>query len=285
MTAPAIHMRRCVVRIYVGVHPPHAAFDNSTAYVCNITATTIPLFRLLQANYSSTILGIQYDDSAVIIHAIPQTPLTILTALMPLNKSIGTLWRFRRNPLTTPQKFFGDFAKILWRFRRWSVDYSRGKTADIVKFLVTCTVCFAKHVYALVFTVFIVHFVILHHYGSHLWLVHCIALTILHKFKLVLYNALFSCCILADVVKCLYLPCAINKVSPVLCPVPPLSSVSLDLIVCLFLHNITPAQQWLKKLGPSRCWSSFLSASLIVVPLCTNWQTVLYLTSLLTFDS
>ena len=208
MTAPAIHMCRCVVRIYVGVHPPHAAFDDSTAYVRNITTTTIPPFRLLQSNYSSTILGIQYDDSAVIIHAIPQTPLTILTALMPLNKSADTLWRFCGYPLTIPRKSFGDSAEILWRFRRWSADYSRSKTTDIVKFLLTCTVC--KHVYVLVFTVLIVHFVILHHYGSQLWLVHCVALTILHEFKLVLCNAVFSCCILADVVKCLYLPCAIS---------------------------------------------------------------------------
>jgi len=43
----------------------------------------IPPFRLLQADYSSTILGIQYDDSTVSFYAIPQMPLTILTALMP----------------------------------------------------------------------------------------------------------------------------------------------------------------------------------------------------------
>ena len=68
---------------YVGVHPPrvHYRYDDST-----LSTTTY-----VQANYPSTILGIQYDDSAVIIHAILQTPLTILTALMPLNKSADTL--------------------------------------------------------------------------------------------------------------------------------------------------------------------------------------------------
>ena len=52
-------------RMYAGVHSPRAAFDDSTATY--ITATTIPPFRLLQADYLSTILGIQYADSTVII--------------------------------------------------------------------------------------------------------------------------------------------------------------------------------------------------------------------------
>ena len=141
MTAPAIHMRKYVVRIFVGIHPLRAAFDDSTATY--ITTMTIPPIWLLQANYSSTILGIQYNDSAVIIHAIPPTPLTILTALIPLNKSAytfpfdnsaDTLWRFHRNPLMTLRKSFGDSAEILWWFRRWSADYSYGESADIVKF-------------------------------------------------------------------------------------------------------------------------------------------------------
>ena len=52
------------------------------------------------------------------LHAIPQMPLMILTALMPFNKSASTLWGFSR----------------------WSADYSHNESADIVKFLVTCTV-------------------------------------------------------------------------------------------------------------------------------------------------
>ena len=50
-----------------------------------------PFDYYVQANYPLTILGIQYDDSAVIIHVIPQMSFTILTVLMPLNKSADTL--------------------------------------------------------------------------------------------------------------------------------------------------------------------------------------------------
>ena len=69
--------------LYVGVHSPrvHCRYDDST----------LSTIMYVQANYPSTILGIQYDNSAVIIHAILQTPLTILTALMPLNKSADSL--------------------------------------------------------------------------------------------------------------------------------------------------------------------------------------------------
>ena len=48
-------------------------------------------------------VGIQYDDSTVIVPAIPQTPLTILTALMPLKQ-------IRRYPLTIPRIPFEDSA-------------------------------------------------------------------------------------------------------------------------------------------------------------------------------
>ena len=44
-------------------------------------------------------------------------PLTILTALMPLNKSADTLWQFRRYPLTIPRKSFDNSAEIFWRLR------------------------------------------------------------------------------------------------------------------------------------------------------------------------
>ena len=74
---------------------------------------TIPPFRLLQADYTSTILGIQYDDSTVSFYVIPQMPLTILTALMPFYKSTDTLWWFRGHPLTIPQIPFDDSAGIL----------------------------------------------------------------------------------------------------------------------------------------------------------------------------
>ena len=53
--------------MYVGIHPPHAAFGNSTATYSTVT-TILPLqLRLLQADYLSTILEIQYDNSMVII--------------------------------------------------------------------------------------------------------------------------------------------------------------------------------------------------------------------------
>ena len=52
----------------------------------------IPPFRLLQADYTSANLGIQYDDSTVSFYAIPQMALTILTALMPFYKFTDTLW-------------------------------------------------------------------------------------------------------------------------------------------------------------------------------------------------
>ena len=67
---------------YVGVHPPrvHYRYDDSTLSTTTYKPTTF-----------LTILGIQYDDYAVVIHAILQTPLTILNVLMPLNKSAGTL--------------------------------------------------------------------------------------------------------------------------------------------------------------------------------------------------
>ena len=123
MTVPMIHIRRCVVHIYIGIHAMCAAFDDSTATY--ITATTIPPFWLLQANYSSTILGIQYDDSVVIIHTIVQTSLTILTAPMRLNKSADTLLWFCGYLLRILRKSFDDSVEILWWFHRWSVDYSR----------------------------------------------------------------------------------------------------------------------------------------------------------------
>ena len=87
---------------------------------------------------------------------------------MPLKKSADTIdnsaitfWRFRRNLLMILQKSFDDSARksfdnsaeILWWFLRWSADYSHGESADMVKFLVTCTVvisalillaCFAR---------------------------------------------------------------------------------------------------------------------------------------------
>ena len=76
----------------------------------------IPPFRLLQADYSSTIPGIQYDDSTVSFYTIPQMPLTILTALEHLYKSADTadtLCRFRGYPLTIPRISFDESTDIL----------------------------------------------------------------------------------------------------------------------------------------------------------------------------
>ena len=50
----------------IGVHSLHAAFGNPQLCMFN-TTTMIPPFQLLQADYPLTILGIQYDDSMVII--------------------------------------------------------------------------------------------------------------------------------------------------------------------------------------------------------------------------
>ena len=96
--------------------PPQSVGDSpkSCQHRCIVhrrtpSAPTLPQY--VQANFPSTILGIQYDDSTVIINAILQMPQTILTALMPLNKSAytvwraGNLWQLRGNLSEIPQKF------------------------------------------------------------------------------------------------------------------------------------------------------------------------------------
>ena len=65
---------------------------------------TIPPLWLLQADYSSTILEIQYDSGM---------PLTIVIVLMPFYKSVDTLCRFRGHPLTIPRTPFDDSVDIL----------------------------------------------------------------------------------------------------------------------------------------------------------------------------
>ena len=81
-------------------------------------AMTIPPFWLLQANYASTILGVQYDNSMVSFYAIlrclwqcwlrwcPSTNLQIpfdTIPRTPFDDSADTLWRFCGYPLTNPR--------------------------------------------------------------------------------------------------------------------------------------------------------------------------------------
>ena len=61
-TNMAHKLRRCVVRTYVGVHLPRVRTLPLRGFH--------PFDYYVQANYPSTALGIQYDDSAVIIHVI-----------------------------------------------------------------------------------------------------------------------------------------------------------------------------------------------------------------------
>ena len=100
-----IYVWSVYVRIYIGVHPLRAAFDDSTATY--ITATMIPPFRLLQADYPSTILGIQYTNSTVIISRDP-------TDAFDDSDWADALKQIRRYPLRIPQKFFDDSADDLW---------------------------------------------------------------------------------------------------------------------------------------------------------------------------
>ena len=117
---------------YVGVHPPRAAFDDSTP----------------------TYIQYRYNDSTI----------SITTSRLPFNYSRSTVQQFHGNhfmqfcgclwwfwlrwcpstnlqiPLTIPQIPFDDSTETLWHFCRWSVDYSCSESAYIVKFLVTCTV-------------------------------------------------------------------------------------------------------------------------------------------------
>ena len=75
------------------------------------TATMIPPFWLLQADYALTVLGIQYDNSTVFFYMIPQMlwqfqlrwcPST--NPQIPFDKdSADTLWWFHRYPLTIPR--------------------------------------------------------------------------------------------------------------------------------------------------------------------------------------
>ena len=75
-------------------------------------------------------------------HTIPQMPLTILTALMPLNKSADTfdnsadtLWRFHGYPLRILRNLLTILRKSFYN----SADDLQN-THTIVKYLVTCTV-------------------------------------------------------------------------------------------------------------------------------------------------
>ena len=63
---------------------------------------------------------------------------------IPFDNSADTLWRFQEYPLMILQIPFDDPVDILWQFRRWTADYLHGESADIVKFLVTCTLM-TKH--------------------------------------------------------------------------------------------------------------------------------------------
>ena len=88
------------------------------------TAMTIPPFRLLHANYPSTILGIQYDsanafddsDCADALLQIRRHPLTI--PWTPFDNSADTLWRFCGHPLTILQTPFDNSSDTLWQFFR-----------------------------------------------------------------------------------------------------------------------------------------------------------------------
>ena len=53
---------------------------------------------------------------------------------------MDTHWQFHGYPLTILWIPIDNSVEILWRFRRWSADYSCGQFTDIVNFLVTCTV-------------------------------------------------------------------------------------------------------------------------------------------------
>ena len=79
----------------IGVHSPHAAFNDPQLRTYS-TAMTIPPFWLLYADYFLLILGIQCDNFMVIIYVIPQMLLTILTVQMPFYKicrySLTILW-------------------------------------------------------------------------------------------------------------------------------------------------------------------------------------------------
>ena len=89
---------------YVGVHSPHTAFEDSTAMY--ITTTTSLPFRLLQADYLSIILGIQYDDSTVIISHNSADAFDD-------SDCADALKQIRRYPLTIPQNTFDDSADDL----------------------------------------------------------------------------------------------------------------------------------------------------------------------------
>ena len=80
------------------------------------TVTTIPPFRLLQADWPTTFLGIQYDDSTVII---------LRDSVDAFDYSGDTLWQFCGYPSRTPLINCGLPTQWIRRFCKVSCDLHR----------------------------------------------------------------------------------------------------------------------------------------------------------------
>ena len=91
----------------MGVHPPHAAFDNPPATYVHYRYDDSTLSTTQLHFDPSTILGIQYDDSTNIIPRYSADAFDNSHCADALNQ-------IRRYPLTIPRIPFDDSADDLW---------------------------------------------------------------------------------------------------------------------------------------------------------------------------
>ena len=121
ITAPAIHMRRCVVRrrtpsahtLPLRRFHPFDYYVRTSQLPFDYSRNTVRRFRGYHSRDSADALD--DSDCADALKQIHRYPLTIPRILF--EDSADTLWWFRGYPLMIPRITFDDSTEILWRLR------------------------------------------------------------------------------------------------------------------------------------------------------------------------